>query len=236
MSRFFSFLGVGGSPKSGTSHYSFWAFLGFMLHVDAGDAQTNTLLWMSNDSMIHAAVVAVEYQHQYNPAGSCGNHPKIGSSGQPKNKVMLRHQLVGNNNNNSRNFLHVAYCVWFPHPFFMISCLNLASNHPGISRHLASVQVMYPPGCPQAVLAAVLASFKEVTVAAITSVQDRMQSFSSTNGNHAQLLKSYGFKEYPLSLLHNVVLYTEVIRILEMYTCHDVNLFIYTVLRYIYVV
>ena len=49
--------------KRGTSHYSFWGFLGFMLHVHAGDAETNTLLWMSNDSMIHAAVVAVEYQH-----------------------------------------------------------------------------------------------------------------------------------------------------------------------------
>lgn len=42
--------------------------------------------------------------------------------------------------------------------------------------------------------------------------------------------------EYPLSVLHNMVLYTEVKRILEMYKCHDVNLFIYTVVRYIYVV
>lgn len=48
--------------KSGTilsGHFLVWS----MLHVHAGDAQTNTLLWMSNDSMIHAAVVAVEYQH-----------------------------------------------------------------------------------------------------------------------------------------------------------------------------
>lgn len=60
----FSFLGVGGSQKAAlvtilSGHFLVWS----MLHVHAGDAQTNTLLWMSNDSMIHAAVVAVEYQH-----------------------------------------------------------------------------------------------------------------------------------------------------------------------------
>ena len=117
-------------------------------------------------------------------------------------------------------------------PAFWWSHVYLASNHPGIWK----VQVMYPPAsrlCWQRSLPASRRSPwlpSPVCRIACSHSAQRM----ANHGNNSQ--KSYGFKEYPLSVLHNLVLYTEVIRILEMYTCHDVNLFIYTVVRYIYVV